>query len=179
MPLVFRRQGSTISELSAERAVRSSPLNSPAVDPVLGDDLGDARARDARWSCGSSGPTLVLSMGRRGVHGASWHRSAAELMLGFVSLLDDLRRDRERLIAIAARHGARQLRVFGSVARREEQATSDVDVLVRFEPGRSLFDLCALGDELGDTLGRRVDVVTDAALSPYLRERIVSEAVAL
>jgi hypothetical protein len=100
-------------------------------------------------------------------------------MLGFVSLLDDLRRDRERLIAIAARHGARQLRVFGSVARREEQATSDVDVLVRFESGRSLFDLCALGDELGDTLGRRVDVVTDAALSPYLRARIVSEAVAL
>ncbi len=109
----------------------------------------------------------------------SWHRSDAELMLVFVSLLDDLRRDRERLIAIAARHGARQLRVFGSVARGEEQATSDVDVLVRFEPGRSLFDLCALGDELGDTLGRRVDVVTDAALSPYLRARIVSEAVAL
>ena len=110
---------------------------------------------------------------------ASWHRSAAALMLGIVSLLDDLRRDRDRLIAIAARHGARQVRVFGSVARREEQATSDVDVLVRFEPGRSLFDLCALGAELGDTLGRRVDVVTDAALSPYLRARIVSEAVAL
>jgi len=96
-----------------------------------------------------------------------------------VSLLDDLQRDRERLLAIAARHGAWQVRVFGSVARREEKPTSDVDVLVRFEPGRSLLDLCTLGDELGDTIGRRVDVITDAALSPYLRARIVSEAVAL
>jgi predicted nucleotidyltransferase len=96
-----------------------------------------------------------------------------------VSLLDDLRRDRERLIAIAAQHGAHKLRVFGSVARREEQPASDVDVLVQFDSGRSLLDLVALCDELGDVLGRRVDAVTEAGLSPYLRARIVSEAVAL
>jgi uncharacterized protein len=96
-----------------------------------------------------------------------------------MSLLDDIRRDRDHLVAIAARHGARELRVFGSVARRQERASSDVDLLVRFDPGRSLLDLCALGDELTDALGRRVDVLTDAALSPYLRARIVSEAVAL
>jgi hypothetical protein len=96
-----------------------------------------------------------------------------------VSLLDELRHDRESLLAIAARHGAREVRVFGSVARGEEKATSDVDVLVRFDTDRTLFGLCALGDELTDALGRRVDVLTEAALSPFLRTRIVAEAVPL
>ena len=56
----------------------------------------------------------------------------------------------------------------GSVARREEHATSDVDPLVRLDPERSLLDLVALGDALGDELGRRVDVLTEGAISPYL-----------
>jgi predicted nucleotidyltransferase len=100
-------------------------------------------------------------------------------ILALVSLLDDLKRDRARLFAIAASHGARELRVFGSVARREELPASDVDLLVRLDPDRSLVDLCALGDDLADAIGRRVDVLTDAAVSPYLRERIVSEALPL
>jgi predicted nucleotidyltransferase len=86
---------------------------------------------------------------------------------------------RDEILRIAAKHGASDVRVFGSVARGEAGPESDLDVLVRLEPGRSLLDLCALGDELEDALGCRVDVVTEAAISPYLRDRILAEAVAL
>lgn len=78
-----------------------------------------------------------------------------------------------------ARHGAHDLRVFGSVARDEADERSDVDFLVRLAPGRSLVDLGALLADLEAELGRRVDVVTEAALRPALRERVLREVVAL
>jgi len=85
--------------------------------------------------------------------------------------------DRDVLVAAAARHGARNLRVFGSVARGAERADSDVDVLVELDAGRSLIDLIALKQELEDLLGRDVDVVTEGSLSPYIREAVLREAV--
>jgi hypothetical protein len=86
---------------------------------------------------------------------------------------------REEVLRIAARHGARNVRIFGSVARGEARPDSDVDVLVELEPGRSLFDLGGLLIELQDLLGRRVDVVTEQGLRPRLRERVLREAVPL
>lgn len=83
------------------------------------------------------------------------------------------------MLTIAARHGARHLRIFGSVARGEDRPGSDVDVLVSMDSGRDLLDLIALEQELAEALGRPVDVVTDDGLSPYLKERIQREAVAL
>lgn len=80
---------------------------------------------------------------------------------------------------IAAAHGARNVRVFGSVSRGEADASSDLDLLVDMGEGRSLFDLVALSDELEEALGVHVDVVTEGSLSPYLRDRILAEAVAL
>jgi uncharacterized protein len=80
---------------------------------------------------------------------------------------------------IASAHGARNVRVFGSTGRGERGDSSDLDLLVEMAEGRSLFDLIALGDELEDALGLEVDVVTEGGLSPYLRERILAEAVAL
>ncbi len=80
---------------------------------------------------------------------------------------------------IAASHGAQNVRVFGSVQRGEETSSSDLDLLVDMSEGRSLFDLVALGDELEESLGVEVDVVTEGSLSPYLRDRILSEAVVL
>jgi uncharacterized protein len=80
---------------------------------------------------------------------------------------------------IAAAHGARNVRVFGSVPRGEASGDSDLDLLVDMAEGRSLFDLVALSDELEEALGIDVDVVTEASLSPYLRDRILAEAVAL
>jgi uncharacterized protein len=87
--------------------------------------------------------------------------------------------EREDINRIAAAHGARNVRVFGSVRRGEANSSSDLDLLVDMSEGRSLFDLVALGDELEEALGVEVDVVTEASLSPYLRDQILAEAVAL
>lgn len=86
---------------------------------------------------------------------------------------------RETILAIAARHGARNVRVFGSIARGEGGPESDVDLLVSFEPGRSLLDLIGLKHEVEDLVHRPVDVVTDRALSPYIRDEVLAEAVPL
>jgi len=86
---------------------------------------------------------------------------------------------RSEISRIAASHGARNLRVFGSVSRGEQTADSDLDLLVDMGEGRSLFDLVALSDELEKVLGCDVDVLTEGSLSPYLRDKILAEAVAL
>ena len=86
---------------------------------------------------------------------------------------------RPHIRRIAAAHGARNVRVFGSVPRGEARGSSDLDLLVDMGEGHSLFDLVALSDELEETLGVHVDVVTENGLSPYLRDRILAEAVAL
>jgi predicted nucleotidyltransferase len=86
---------------------------------------------------------------------------------------------RDEILAVAHRHGAYHVRIFGSTARGEVAADSDIDILVAMEPGRSLLDVIDLGDELQELLGRKVDVLTEGGLSPYLRDRINAEAVAL
>ena len=86
---------------------------------------------------------------------------------------------REEILRIAGAHGARNVRVFGSVSRGEAGTESDVDLLVKLEPGRSLLDLIAIKQELEDLLGREVDVVTEDAVSPYIREQVLKEAVSL
>lgn len=90
-----------------------------------------------------------------------------------------LGRKRGRILAIAAQHGARKVRVFGSVARDEARPDSDVDFLVELEEGRSLFDHAALLLDLQELIGRRVDVVTPGGLHPRMRARVLREAVAL
>jgi uncharacterized protein len=86
---------------------------------------------------------------------------------------------RAEILAAAARHGASNVRVFGSVARGEADAASDVDFLVDFEPGRSLLDLASLLVELEDLLGHPVDVVTEPGLKGRIRQRVLTEAVAV
>ena len=93
--------------------------------------------------------------------------------------LEAVRGKRRRLLDLAARHGACNLRVFGSVARDEADGSSDLDLLVDLEPGRSLIDLGALLVELEVELGSRVDVVTEAGLRPRLRERVLRDAARL
>ena len=85
--------------------------------------------------------------------------------------------DRADVNRIAAAHGARNVRIFGSVVRGESTASSDLDLLVDMSEGRSLLDLIALGDDLEGALGVAVDVVTEKSLSPYLRDRILAGAV--
>jgi len=83
---------------------------------------------------------------------------------------------KEDILQIAAKHGARNVRVFGSVARGEARPDSDVDFLVDMEPGRTLFDMGGLFMELRDLLGLQVDVVTEHGLKPRIRERVLKEA---
>ena len=90
-----------------------------------------------------------------------------------------LREKRDEILRLCARYGARNLRVFGSVARGEADVRSDVDFLVEMEPGRSLFDLGGLQYELERLLGRPVDVVTERGLKPRIRDRVLQEAVPL
>lgn len=93
--------------------------------------------------------------------------------------LDELRARRADLLALAERHKGENVRVFGSVARGEADAGSDVDLLIHFRPGASLFDLMDLQEEAEAILHTSVDVVSDNGLSPYLKDRILGEAIPL
>jgi uncharacterized protein len=86
---------------------------------------------------------------------------------------------RDEILRAAARHGASNVRIFGSVARGDASPESDVDVLVDLEPGRSLLDHAALLLELEELLGCPVDVVTERGLRARFRERVLREAVPL
>ena len=80
-------------------------------------------------------------------------------------------------LAIARRHKAEKLWVFGSCARREERADSDIDLLVRFGDDASLLDIVHIRDDVRDLFSREVDVVSDRGLSPYIDKHIKMEAV--
>ncbi len=91
-------------------------------------------------------------------------------------MVEILTSSREEILRLAAAHGARNVRVFGSAAHGTATATSDVDLLVEMEAGRSQLDLIALWQDLENLLGQKVDLVTDGGLSPYLRDQIEAEA---
>lgn len=94
-----------------------------------------------------------------------------------MTLLDTLREKREKILQVAAQHGAFNVRVFGSVVRGEETPESDIDFLIDYDlekitpwfPGGLLMDW-------QDLLGRKVDVLTERGISPLIRERVLAEA---
>lgn len=83
--------------------------------------------------------------------------------------------DKNRLARLCREHGVVYAGLFGSWARGEATADSDVDVLVRFEGTKSLVDLARIEREIGEEVGHSVDLVTEQALSPYLRDRVLSD----
>ncbi len=95
------------------------------------------------------------------------------------TLAELVKEKRADILALAAKHGARNVRVFGSVARGDADQQSDIDFLVQMAPGCSLLDLGGLQYDLEQLLGCRVDVVTEQGLKARLREKILGEAVAL
>lgn len=90
-----------------------------------------------------------------------------------------LAKHRREVIDLASKHGFRNVRVFGSVARGQDGPDSDIDLLATFPQGASLFDVGALESELAGLLGGRVDLVPDDALRPHSRDEILAEAVPL
>jgi predicted nucleotidyltransferase len=93
--------------------------------------------------------------------------------------LESLRHYRREILDAAARHGVRDVRVFGSMARGDDHENSDVDFLVDVEPGRTLLDVIAFEQDVQQLLGRNVEVLTDGGLSAYLQQRILAEAASL
>jgi predicted nucleotidyltransferase len=93
-----------------------------------------------------------------------------------MSLAPHVAAHRDEILRLAAKHGARNVRVFGSAARGDLAPDSNVDVLVDLEPDRSGFDLGGLLADLQDLLGCEVDVVTEKGVHWYIRDRVLEEA---
>ena len=93
-----------------------------------------------------------------------------------MSLREELFRQRDTVRAIAAKHGATNLRLFGSVIRGDERPDSDIDLLVDLAENRGFRDYLALVEELQSLLGRRVEVIIARSLSPYFRPYVEAEA---
>jgi len=93
--------------------------------------------------------------------------------------IEALKQKRAEIISIAERNGGRKVRIFGSLARGDSGIDSDVDFLIELEPERSLLDIVAIKQDLEDLLQRKVDVVTESAVSPYIRREIVRQAISL
>ena len=93
--------------------------------------------------------------------------------MGITEIIQD---KKEQILALAAKHGALNVRVFGSVANGTADQDSDIDFLVDLEQDRSLFDLGGLLMDLQKLLNRNVDVVTENGLHWYIKDRVLSEA---
>lgn len=91
----------------------------------------------------------------------------------------EIHHKRDSILEIARRHGAYGVRIFGSVARGNANETSDLDLVVRFEPHRSLLDHAALIGELEDLLGVKVDVIDADGMRPRFRAVVEREAIPL
>ncbi|HOI12689.1 MAG TPA: nucleotidyltransferase family protein [Methanoculleus sp.] len=83
---------------------------------------------------------------------------------------------RDEILSLAHRRGAKNVRVFGSVARNEAHEDSDIDLLIDLDPDRSLLDVGGLAMDLSLLLGRPVDVVTEAGLREHIRSKVLREA---
>lgn len=93
--------------------------------------------------------------------------------------LEVIKSKRDQILSIIREHGANNARIFGSTVRGEDDSSSDLDILIQLSPGRSLLDIIAIKQDLEDLLGCKVDVITEASLSPYLKDEILKTAVNL
>ena len=96
-----------------------------------------------------------------------------------MSISNNIKSKRKEILDIAQKYGATNLRVFGSMARGEGSPESDLDIIVEMEKGRSLLDIIAIKQDIEELLGRKVDIVTEASISPYIRDTVLREAVNL
>lgn len=179
----------------------STPTDSPGISRALAHELASARrrlglsARDVAARVGIDEAELAhLEAGIGGIGVALLCRLSDALGLVFEIApgtgltarsarprgltLADLHARREELLAIASRHGARDVRVIGSVARGQARPDSDVDFLVEMEPERTVLDLSGFILDLQQALGRKVDVIEVGAPSRTL-DRLLSESVSL
>lgn len=93
-----------------------------------------------------------------------------------MGLFNELQKKRDLILAVAENYGISDVRVFGSVARGEEDAASDIDLLVTISKKRSYFDLMNFKEEMVKLLARKVDVISDRGVSSFIKDRIFNEA---
>ncbi len=82
----------------------------------------------------------------------------------------------KKLVSSLSKRGAKRIRIFGSYARGEQTPKSDIDVLVDFSERKSLLDFVRIEREVSEEIGKKVDLLTENAISPYLKDRIKKEA---
>ena len=90
--------------------------------------------------------------------------------------IEEIAKHKNQILALAAKHGASNVRVFGSMANGTADENSDVDFLVELQAGRSLFDMGGLLMDLQTLLHRKVDVVTEKGLHWYIKDKVIREA---
>ena len=83
------------------------------------------------------------------------------------------------LVSFLIKHGAKKIGLFGSVARGEERQDSDIDVLVEFSEVKSLFEMVGIELDLADVLGKKIDLVTEGNLSPYIKDKVMKDLVVI
>ena len=93
--------------------------------------------------------------------------------------IEVLKNKRDEILRLANHYGVERMRIFGSLARGQATPDSDIDFLVAFRRGKTLLDLIGFKQDLEELLGRKVDVVSEGGVSPYMRNRIFGEAVPL
>ncbi len=164
--------------------IRSARLEAGLTQAELAVRAGTSQPAVARYERGSVAPTLstlqrlLAACGRRAIlttgpaeDSPSSDRQGPDMHL--------LRSRRRRLLATAARCGARDVRLFGSVSRGEQHLGSDVDLLVDLEPGHTLLDLAAFRRQASDVLGVPVDVATPDMLKEHIRAAVLTQAIPL
>lgn len=171
------------------RMIREARTDAGLSQTELARRAGTSQPALARYETGAALPTLptlerlLLACGRRleirTVMRGALSSPATSVRGQLGPLARELRRHRRRLLAAAQTRGARRVRVFGSLARGEAVPTSDVDLLVDLEPGRTLIDLVALRREAEEILGIPVDIATPDMLKERIRSDVLAEALPL
>jgi uncharacterized protein len=159
---------------SADRFVRDLRTRAGLTQQALAERAGMAQSAVSAYESGRKVPSLATL--ERLVHAVGGELTLSTRPAPRRPTLAGVRRRRRAIAAVCAAHGASSPRVFGSVARGDTRPDSDVDFLVDLEPGRTLFDIAALHDDLTDLLGWSVDVVTVGALHGRLAH-VLDEAV--
>jgi predicted nucleotidyltransferase len=171
------------------RLIRRARADAGLSQAALAERAGTSQPALARYETGAALPTLptlervLLGCGRRpqirAIRVSEPSASATSVRGQLGPGARELRRHRRRLLDAARAQGVRRVRVFGSTARGEDRPSSDVDLLVDLEPGRTLLDLAAFRREAAEILRMPVDVATPDMLKKRIRARVQAEALPL
>lgn len=173
---------------SIPKAIHRARLDANLSQVDLAARAGTSQPALARYETGVALPTLptlerlLAACGRRleiQTPPARPSTSATSVRSQLGPQANKLRRQRRRLLDAAARHGVSHLRAFGSLARGQTRADSDVDLLVDLKPGRTLLDLAAFRREATEILDLPIDVATADMLKDRIRDKVLNEALPL